>query len=69
MRGFISPPSSAEWPFAFGRSGFRERLSTWTPRKVTINPASNVTVLVPPVVLNPWNKMRDATMVAVENPT
>jgi hypothetical protein len=52
-----------------GESGFRERFKRWTPRKVTMNPARSVTVLVPSVVLNPWNRIRDATIVAVENPT
>jgi hypothetical protein len=70
-RGFIRPPSSAEWcPFWWsGGSGWRERFKMWTPRKVTANPESREIVLVASVVLKPWNKIKDATTVAVEKPT
>jgi len=50
-------------------SGFLETLRRWTPRKVTTKPARRDAVFVPEVVLNPWNRIKEAVMVAVENPT
>jgi hypothetical protein len=40
-----------------------------TPMKVTTNPARRETALVVSSVLKPWNRIREATMVAEENPT
>ena len=65
--GFISPFSKAVCGCAL--SGRRERLSRWTPKNVTAKPHSRETVLLPSVVLMPWNRIKDATRVAVENPT
>jgi hypothetical protein len=36
---------------------------------VVINPARSDIELAGSVVLKPWNRITDATMVAVENPT
>jgi len=73
-REFISPASRAESPLTCpfsrgGGSGFRDRLSKWMPRKVTINPVISEIVFVASVVLNPRKRIKDAVIVHVENPT
>ena len=75
-RGFVNPASRTEslraspFPiFRGGGSGFRDRLSKWMPRNVTINPAMSDIVFVASVVLNPWKRIKDAAIVHVENPT
>jgi len=47
----------------------REILSRCTPRKVTMKPARRENVLVPEVVLKPWKRIKEATIVAVEKQT
>ena len=65
----MRPPSSVEWPLAAADSGLRESSRIWMPRKVTTKPAMSETVFVGLSVLNPWKRMREATMVAVEKQT
>ena len=52
-----------------GTSGWREMLRRWTPRKMMIKPTRREMVLVASVVLKPWKRIVDATMVQVVNPT
>jgi hypothetical protein len=58
-----------EWPWVSMGEGTREMLRRWTPRNVTMKPMRRETVFVPSVVLNPWKRIREATMVADEKPT
>jgi hypothetical protein len=44
-------------------------LSRYTPMKMIKKPHSSETVLTPPEVLKPWNRIAEAIMVDVVNPT
>jgi hypothetical protein len=52
-----------------GGSGTRDKFRRWTPRNVTMNPEMREKVFEVSDVLNPWKRMREATIVHDENPT
>ena len=64
----MSPLSSAEWPLACALF-FRDISRRCTPRKVIVKPARRDIEFAGLSVLKPWNKITDAMIVAVENPT
>lgn len=67
----MRPPSRAEWPLCdvSPGEGFRDISNKWTPRKVVANPVRREMELAGSSVLNPWKRITEAMIVAVENPT